>query len=393
MDNEPRHILVVDHVSDLGGAEFSLETLVTHMTPEKYRYTVALPRAGPLIGRLAHRGIVVDVVQMESWRWWVNSPIRTLKFWLALPLSLISLVRWIRYLRHMKPDLIHFNVNRLVEPIIAARLTGIPSIIHFRDIPSRIKYRFAFGQRGLYVLMNLATRWIANSQATKEDIIPHARCPVTTIFNGFDLQDFDEMAGPWEAMRGQASVQAETFKIAMVAGLTPWKNHQAFLRLAKIVCSKRDDVVFLIAGSGNPTYESELKALGADLALQDNVRFLGFIDNVPRFLTGVDLLVHTTNYEPFGRVFVEAMAARKAVIAMKGGGAMEVVKDGETGILIAQGELDEMADAVGRLLDDPALRHRMGLAGRKRVEALFGIEQHCQAVASIYKELLAKQHA
>lgn len=138
---------MVNLESSIGGAELSSEALVSCMASSQCHYTIALPGAGPLVERLREKGLTVKIVPLESWRWWFQTRSELIKFIVTLPLQLLSLVYWLRFFQVVKPDLVHFNINRLVEPVIAARLLGIPSVMHFRDIPSRMKLRFAVGRR------------------------------------------------------------------------------------------------------------------------------------------------------------------------------------------------------------------------------------------------------
>jgi glycosyltransferase involved in cell wall biosynthesis len=377
---------MVDHDSVIGGAEISLQALVSCMPSSQCYYTIALPWAGPLVERLREKGFTVKIVPLESWRWWIQTRLDLIKFILTFPLQMLSLLRWLRFLRAVKPDLIHFNISRLVEPVLAARLLHIPSIVHFRDIPSRMRPRFVLGGRAFYAIMSLATCWIANSTATGEDICAHANNSISTIPNGIDLGAFDELAGSEECIK----VTDSPFTVAMVALLVPWKNHHDYVRLAGEVCRKRNDVVFLIVGSGEPSYVSELAQLANDLDVGEKVRFFGHVENIPALLKNVDLLLHTTEWEPFGRVFIEAMAARKAVVAFDCGGAAEIVVNGETGVLVPTGNIAKMGEAVCRLLDDPSLRSCMGEAGRRRVEGYFTLDKHCGSVAEVYDDLLAR---
>lgn len=378
------HVLIVNHSSDNGGADFSLEALVASMPSARCSYTIALPVPGPSVNRLRARGLEVRIVPLESWRWWVDTGTHVLKFFLTLPFQLLSLLRWLRFLRQLHPDIVHFNINRLTEPVLAARMLRIPSVMHFRDIPSRVTHRFVLGWRGFYAIMNMADCWIANSSATDQDIAPHARHPVKVIPNAMDLVDFDRTASRCE--RGGS--MGGSLIVAMVALLVPWKNHATYIEVTKQVARSRDDVVFLIAGAGDPEYTFQLKQLARDLGVAEKVKFLGHVDNVPGFLLNIDLLVHTTDREPFGRVFIEAMAASKPVVAFDSGGAAEIVANGETGFLIPTGDIEAMASAVCRLLDDPALRQRMGEAGRRRVEERYTIQRHVDSVFQVYQEIL-----
>lgn len=377
-------VLIINHSADIGGTELSMEALVAGLPHSRYHFTAVLPSDGPLVARLRQHEIPLEFLPMEGWRWWVENFEQRFKFVLTLPFQALSMARWVSFLRRLKPDLIHFNINRLVEPVIAARLLHIPSVMHFRDIPSRMTYRFILGWRGFYALMNCADHWIANSSATEQDIRPFARCPVTTIPNGIDLTRFD-----LAARAGAVDFSSHgTFTVAMIAGLVAWKNHAGYLELARQVCARRDDVRFLVVGDGDPEYKQQLKEMAGELGVAQQVNFVGHVDNIPALLKQVDLLVHTTDREPFGRVFIEAMAARKPVVAFNSGGAADVVANGETGILVSSGDVNAMAEAVCRLLDAPALRNQMGDAGRKRVEQHYLLEKHCSAVAAVYTHVL-----
>jgi glycosyltransferase involved in cell wall biosynthesis len=210
---------------------------------------------------------------------------------------------------------------------------------------------------------------------------------VRGIPNGIDLEEFDRRA----AERSPASRSLGCRPaVVMVANLVPWKGHQEFLALAVALKKREAGVLIFVAGSGTPAYERELKREAERAGLGNTVVFLGRIDNVPRLLSQVDALVHTTDREPFGRVFIEAMAARRPVVAFEGGGASEIIRQGETGILVPPGNIGAFADAVEKLLADEGLRRRMGEAGRRRVEREYTIERHVAAVLALHQEVLAR---
>lgn len=380
-----KHVLIIDHSSALGGSEYSLESLVKGMDSNRYRYTVALPGSGPFADRIKNIGIQIDFVRLESWRLWVRTPNQVLKYILTLPLQLISIIRWLLYHNSVKPDIVHCNINRLIEPVIAARILGIPNVMHFRDIPSRIDSHFIFGMPVFYKIMKLADVWIANSEATYNDIKKKFNKNLFLVPNGIDLDLFDRLAGNNSNVnKGENS----KIKIAMVALLVPWKNHMGLLKLASIVTKQNKNIEFIIVGDGETDYHQRLEEITHELEIGEYVKFLGYQNNIPALLNSVDILIHTTEKEPFGRVFLEAMAARKPVVAFNSGGASEVVVNGETGILVPNGEIDAMAQAVLSLIDDHDKRKKMGEAGRKRVEEYYSIEKHCEDVADVYQDLL-----
>jgi glycosyltransferase involved in cell wall biosynthesis len=112
--------------------------------------------------------------------------------------------------------------------------------------------------------------------------------------------------------------------------------------------------------------------------------------DVAACLDAMDVAIHaSTNPEPFGRVLIEAMALARPLIAPREGGPLEIVVDGETGLLVPPRDATALAAAIERLIGDPALRRRMGEAGRARVDAVFDIRHHVRAMEAVFEEMLA----
>jgi glycosyltransferase involved in cell wall biosynthesis len=118
----------------------------------------------------------------------------------------------------------------------------------------------------------------------------------------------------------------------------------------------------------------------------DRVSFLGRIDaaTLAAHYRTCAIFVGPSRYESFGLIYVEAMSWARPVVACGAGGVPEVVVDGETGLLVTPGDVDGLARALARLLDDSALRQNFGLAGRQRAEALFSREAMARASLALY---------
>jgi glycosyltransferase involved in cell wall biosynthesis len=120
------------------------------------------------------------------------------------------------------------------------------------------------------------------------------------------------------------------------------------------------------------------------------VAFLGARTDVPEILAALDVLVHCpTAPEPLGRVLAEAMVVGRPIVAARCGGIPEVVEDGVTGLLVEPGDVAGFASAVIRLLEDPALRERLGKAGQRHAEGRFGVAAHVTAVLDAYRAVTA----
>lgn len=153
-------------------------------------------------------------------------------------------------------------------------------------------------------------------------------------------------------------------------------------------CSVR----FLVIGSplfGETDYEASLHRQVEALGIKECVEFQGFRADLPAALRQLDILVHASVIpEPFGQVVIEGMAAGLPVIATDGGGVQEIIRQGETGILVPMSDPALLASALQRLIEDPAKARRLAEAGRRHVTETFTARQTVARLEVIYDMLL-----
>ncbi len=236
---------------------------------------------------------------------------------------------------------------------------------------------------------------LANSDAVAGAIgnPKRAKPKVVRIYNPVDLDRFHpDRSGA--RIRATLGIAQDAPLVGMVAHLTPWKGHTDFISIAMTVTSALPTARFLIAGgaiyetSGHTGYAEGLIRRTVDLGLGGRVLFLGAREDVPDILSALDVLVHCpTAPEPFGRGVAEAMAVGKPVVAARNGGIPEIVEHDVTGLLCTPGDVRGFSTAVLRLLRDPELRTRLGIAARLRAEALFPAGAHAERVLEAYRGL------
>ena len=178
----------------------------------------------------------------------------------------------------------------------------------------------------------------------------------------------------------------ESLVIGSVAVLEARKGHEFLLEAAALLKADGAHLIYQIAGAGPLRQQLELQA--AHLGLQEEVQFLGFVDNIARFLADIDIFVMPSLYEGLGVAVLEAMAAGKPVIASRVGGLTESVADGVTGILVPPANAIALAQAIAKLVHARSLAREMGHQGRERIERYFTLEQMAAANESYYYELL-----
>jgi len=258
---------------------------------------------------------------------------------------------------------------------LAGRSTGRPAIWHVRIAESD-----GVVDRALYAL---ATGVIATSGAVTRRFGKAGK--VRLVPNGIDLARFTPRA-PSPSLRAGLGVPPSSPVVLSIGRFVAEKGHRHLLEAAARIERTRAGVHWALVGAGE--LEEPLRRQARGLGLESQVHFIGWRDDVPDVLAVGDVFVLPSENEGFGRVVVEAMAMARAVVATAVGGVPEIVRDGETGILVPPAAPAALADAVRSLLDDPARAARLGAAGRARAESRFSLTAHVDAVERVYAEVL-----
>jgi glycosyltransferase involved in cell wall biosynthesis len=183
--------------------------------------------------------------------------------------------------------------------------------------------------------------------------------------------------------------------LGIVSRLFSWKGHGDLLDALAVVKREIPDVRLVVVGEDDPaidpargSYRAKLEAQVQSLGLEANVIFTGFRTDIASLMAAFDVYVMPSWEEPFGMVFLEAMAMRKPVVAWASGGVPEVVEHDRTGLLVEPKSIPSLAGAIRRLLLDPALRRGFGEVGRRRVEEVFSPQRMCQEMLEVYQSML-----
>lgn len=192
------------------------------------------------------------------------------------------------------------------------------------------------------------------------------------------------------------SLEAKKAPVVVVIGrVTPIKGQLYFLKaFAKVLRSVSFVKAWIVGGvsPGKEHYMEELQGWVRRLGLKDSVSFLGNRRDIPELLVQSDLLVMPSiAQEAFGRVIVEAQASGVPVIATKVGGVVEVIDDQKTGLLVYPRDVEGLAEAMIRLLEDPVFAHDVATRARKNVEEKYSLEKMAQDTLAVYEEALAQK--
>jgi glycosyltransferase involved in cell wall biosynthesis len=206
---------------------------------------------------------------------------------------------------------------------------------------------------------------------------------------GFDRESF-EIVHYGIDPNGEPKPYAGTVpRLLCVGRLIPIKGHIVLLRAFADARRELPELKLDIAGRG--PLEPALKALAKELGIDDAIRFLGHVNPVQAAIEQSAVVVVPSMGEGFGMVALEAMERARPVIAASIGGLGELVRDGETGLLVPAGDAEPLRAAIVRLAGNLPLAQEMGEAGRRRALARFLQTTCTERTALLYEDALARQ--
>ena len=271
---------------------------------------------------------------------------------------------------------------------VAAYFTGRPSVWLCQGVPEVLDTLTRI------VSLIPTSLILADSAHTQSILLRHFRKPIKMVYSGIELIRLGDLS--LDSTRKDFKLRPTTSLVTMVGLFMEWKGQEFFIRAVPKVLHQFPEAKFLIVGDAtrdcDKSYAERLRTLVRKLNLENKIIFTGFREDRLSIMASSDVIVHaSTSPEPFGLVITEAMAAGKPIIATNIGAPKEIVVDGTTGILIPPKDADAIASACIRLLRDPELRNRMGIAGRKRVEKYFTAERMTREIEHVLMDLVCQK--
>jgi glycosyltransferase involved in cell wall biosynthesis len=372
-------VVILDHTAKLSGGEIQLLHLLPTLE-RHYRFHVLVGEDGPLVTELLHRGISVEVLPIGG----VGAMRRADVKVSTSVMSLIALARYIAAVRlrllQLRPVLVHCNSLKAdIYGSIAARASGVPVLWHLHD-----RLAADYLPRAPLWLMRAATAVlpdfvIANSETTRSTItwsraqirvLPYAINPAFYL----------------DAPRRTGLPKGGRISFGIVGRIAPWKGQDHVVRAFAQVGEGHELHIIGAPLFGEEAYGASVRALARELGVEDRVKFLGFLTDVPAALADLDVLVHASVIpEPFGQVIVEGMAMGLPVLAADKGGPAEIINSGFDGVLYPAGDIRELARLMRLMAETPSLRSRLGAHSRARALE-FAPERVGSRYRSVYEE-------
>lgn len=292
-----------------------------------------------------------------------------------------------RILRSIGPDVVHVHDPMGVALMAMAlkfqpRLRPRPLIVASRRVDFHLKKNAFSRWKYRHIDVFIAVSGVI-ARMLVEDGIPADRIEV--VHDGVPIGTIDKT--PAADVHKELWLPHGAPIIGNVAALVPHKGQKDLIAAAAKVVRAVPDARFVILGEGElrPVLEQQVKSLG----LERHVFLPGFRADALSLQKSFDIFVMSSITEGLGSAMLDALACGTPVVGTYAGGIPEAIDNGRTGLLVKPHHPDALAAAIVRLLKDPALRARLGAAGRAHVETAFSVERMVEGTLAVYESRLA----
>ena len=281
------------------------------------------------------------------------------------------------------PSILHVHSRRGADTVggWSAQAAGVPAVltrrVDNRELAAwaRLKYR-------PYRVV------VAISSAIEKELLEHVGLEASRVFKVSSAVDSERFrpAPAHERLVKTFGLPDGAFVIGVIAQLIPRKGHMLLFECLPALLSRHRDVHVLCFGRG-PMKELLVRRL-VELDLDTRVKLVGFRDDLPDLLPGLDLMVHPAEQEGLGVAVLESMSSGVPVVSSTAGGLTDLIEHEVHGLTFEPGDREGLSAVLTRMLSDAELRARLGVAGRARAEAEFSVERMSQKYLEIYDRVL-----
>ena len=370
--------IIITHPSaDQYGSDLQLLETVSAFAQAGHAVSVLLPASGPLVPMLEARGAAVRFVDAPILRKNLLSPAGLIKLmWFTLRTA-PGMWRELRSDRHTTA----LWINTITSPswFVLGRLAGLRTITHVHEAESDGP---KWARLGLTMPTVLAHQIVTNSSAAAAaltDLLPRLGKKITVVHNG--------MPGPPDPRTPRKPRQAnDPATVALIARLSPRKGIDVALEAIAELRARGIDVRLVVCGTvfeGYEWYETELRARASRADLAGYVEFRGYVNPTWPVLADADIAIVPSRVEPFGNTAVEALLAERPLVVSRTQGLREIVTQDRTGLLVDPDNPTELAEAIARLLADPAWAAQVARPGRNEAVQRFSPEAYGTALLRV----------
>jgi glycosyltransferase involved in cell wall biosynthesis len=355
------------------------------------------------------RGALIDRLDSEGIpHFAANFEFATLRGMMRMPIAIFKMARFFRQHRF---DVVqtHIFITMIFGRIAAwladvpVRLSMIAGPFHLEAYTSRWIDRSTYWMESMLIPSCEKSLQLCREMGVREERL-------SLIYYSADERNFDPRQTSPIDIRKRYGWPPETPVIGMVAYFYPrlsksrWipaflydrgiKGHEDLINAAPTILAEFPEAKFLLVGSGwgeaGEAYRKEVKELVRSLGLEESIVFAGYHPDVNSVLSEVDVAVQASLSENLGGT-LEALLMERPLVATRVGGMVDVVREGETGVLVDPSSPDDLARGIVEMLRDPERARALGRAGRELILERFSLRRTVDDLAELYERLASKE--
>jgi glycosyltransferase involved in cell wall biosynthesis len=349
MISQKKNILLLHSSNDLYGASKIFLQLVDLFLTNGFNVHIVLPEKGKLDDFLNKKDIKVSYHELGVLRKKYLTPLGLIN---RLIINIKAIKFLSNYINKRSIDIVYTNTSTILCGGIAAKKNGVLSLFHVHEIPTGKKlYEFFSGK----IINKISTKVLTVSNSVKNHWLKYINDKkIERIYNGIIFSKTDSSIKPYR--------DQEDFVITSVARLIPYKGHMYLIEIAAELIKKSSKFKFLIVGdtlSSYVSYEKSIKQKVKDLGLENQIKFMGFRNDVSSILKKSDLFIHPAIApDPLPTVLFESLYNDLPSVATNLGGAIEILDNGNNGLLIPHNDPKKAANLINEYCSNNKLQKK-----------------------------------
>ncbi|MDB0022434.1 glycosyltransferase family 4 protein [Flavobacteriaceae bacterium] len=379
MISPKKKLLLLHSSNDLYGASKIFLQLIDLLNKNGFDVHIIIPEKGMLDDFLIKKDIKIEYLELGVLRKKYLNPLGLIN---RLVTNIKAIAFLSKYIKDHSIDLVYTNTSTILTGGIAAKKNGVPSIFHVHEIPTGNKlYEFLSGK----IINWYSSKVLTVSESVKKHWLKYIEVKkIERIYNGIIFSKTDSLV---ELERDQ-----DDFVITSVARIIPYKGHGYLIDIANELIKKSTKFKFLIVGDTLPSYasyEKSVKQKVKDLGLENQIKFLGFRNDISGILKQSDLFIHPAIApDPLPTVLFESLYNDLPTVATNLGGAIEILDNGNNGLLIPYNDSKKAANLINEYCTNIKLQKKHLENSKKNFKINFSSESFNKNILKEVNNLL-----
>ena len=379
MISPKKNLLLLHSSNDLYGASKIFLQLIDLLTKNGFDIHIIIPEKGMLDDFLIKKDIKIEYLELGVLRKKYLNPLGLIN---RLVTNIKAIAFLSKYIKDHSIDLVYTNTSTILSGGIAAKKNGIPSLFHIHEIPIGNKlYEFLSGK----IINIISNKVLTVSNSVKKHWLKYIDDKkIERIYNGIIFSKTDSLI---KLERDQ-----DDFVITSVARIIPYKGHGYLIDVANELIKKSTKFKFLIVGDTLPSYvsyEKSVKQKVNDLGLENQIKFLGFRNDISGILKQSDLFIHPAIApDPLPTVLFESLHIDLPSVATNLGGAIEILDNGNNGLLIPYNDPKKAANLINEYCTNTKLQKKHLENSKKNFKINFSSESFSKNILKEVNNLL-----